>query len=514
MARAHRSKDLDPETDQEQNPEADKIDAADPYKQFKNRKVQMDEFWPMVKAITEKNQWGRYKTYVYSYWPVIIRQLSDPSNKNNLAVIDEPFDVEYLLHTFGSGTYGLHLCDQTRPQKFQCVCRTEIKLKDNDHPPVRDLREIDLGHKDNRSYVDGLRARGLLKGEDVVDGKTSDNAALIGLFREFLIREKDKRPAESVEGQAVSKALDMLSSTYKTSLDTLVKSDSGNNGLAIVKEVVSAMKEMRPPVTNGESSGKDVLVATLVTMLTESQKQQTILLTKMLEKGTAPDSTEKTIDLLSKMRGFLGAGTGEGSGPGDSKWSFWTAMVQGLPSMLGEVKEMVIGSMAYRGAQAARVPLTPRTTAAASPAGPQAPALPAPAEEPNPEPVPVQLTPEVQQVLSLIGPKLEKCLAEEALYPGLELADWIESGYGDKLPLMIAQRGPEELNAAIRAFPPLWNSIHMYEAKLGPLIDEFCTWPVNRVAFQAGELPGMQDDGGEGEPEPPIPETRKRKGAK
>lgn len=372
------------------------IDPRDPFKTHKNRKITAEEFWKLIGSI-EPGLWGRYKAYLYSLWPIIVRQLSNPNNKNNLAVIEEPFDSDYLLRKFGSGTYQIVLVDQSRPHHVNTVCKTEIKLKDDDYPPVRDLRELDMGHQENRSYIEGLRARGLLKGDEGVDGKTSDNAALIGLVREMLGNMKQQHPAQSVEGQAIGKALDLLSSTYSKGTEMLVgtlKQDSGAGGLAIVKEVLGVVEKLKPATANGDNR----LVELLMKMQADSQAReaalqarQTELILEVVKAKTAPPDPDAglfaNLDKLARVKEFFGGGDEGGGGGG--RW--WNAVIQSpaMPELLSTLRTAADGFYAWATRGAASNPaLTPppaTRTAATSTTHPQ----------------PTPLSPQVQMLVEM-----------------------------------------------------------------------------------------------------------------
>src|SRR2546427_11581268 len=86
---------------------------------------------------------------------------------------------------------------------------------------------------------------------------------------------------------------------------------------------------------------------------------------------------------------------------------------------------------------------------------------------------------------------------------------WLEWGSGVGRRGLLRQRGREGLMRGIRPSPPLWQQVHMYEPRVLALVQELCTWPEKRAAFQAGELPEQQDD--QEDQEEPV---EQRKGAR
>ena len=342
-----------------------------------------------------------------------------------------------------------------------------------------------MGHRDNRSYIDGLRARGLLKDTSGSQPMTTDGQ-LIALLREMLLEKQKNAQPQSIEAATINKALDLLSTTYKTGMEnTIASMVKPDNSLAVVKEVIAAINAGR-----GEG-GNDILTTLLTTLLAQQAKLQesnTTLLVKLIEsrdKGgdTGLGVVDKVIGLIGKVRelspGDLGGTAAE------NRWGFFTEVARQLPVALGQLSTMMYNGFAFRAGAKPAQPLV-GNPAEQPPAQPSQPAaLPAPV---NPTTT-AALTPEQTWVLDRVGPALVEHVKADDPHAGLTFAAWIDSmGYGDMLAMKVAALGKEELSKILRLHPDLWNSITLLggEAKLGAFLDDFCQWPQVRQQYYDG----------------------------
>jgi hypothetical protein len=170
----------------------------------------------------------------YREWPIIDRKLSNAENNQSISRIQGkcPFTVENwreeLLHRFGTGTYKFMMNEAGTPG---WVCQAYVKTREDmeSHPPRIDLRELNRGHPDNQSYIDGLRARGTkFPGDpDYVAPKDEERKddmegsavqELVSTVRELATERNQPTPIPLTE-QAVVKAMEMTNKAANTSIE-------------------------------------------------------------------------------------------------------------------------------------------------------------------------------------------------------------------------------------------------------------------------------------------------------
>lgn len=101
--------------------------------------------------------------YVYRLTPKINFSLIGRSEANIYETTKpEEMTAPYLLHKFGRGKYMICLNDANRPQGQKEVCKTWVKLEDEDKEAVYDIRTLVLSHPDNIDEVNRLVALGHL----------------------------------------------------------------------------------------------------------------------------------------------------------------------------------------------------------------------------------------------------------------------------------------------------------------------------------------------------------------
>lgn len=136
----------------------------------KNYRMKPPEFFQYWKRI-HKDFADRLTVYVYRLWPVIDRSLTGHSH--NVEKLVEPLDPKNweheILHRWGSGDYKFLLKDAGLNKT---VGQTVVKpLRDPEYPPAVKLDELVMDEPANRSYIENLKLRGLLRpGENEEDG--------------------------------------------------------------------------------------------------------------------------------------------------------------------------------------------------------------------------------------------------------------------------------------------------------------------------------------------------------
>lgn len=138
--------------------------------------------------------WEGVSLYLYRLWPKIDRALGGIKH-NYIDKFVEPVTETQLLREHGSGKYLLTLNDQNRPKQLQKVAETKIDLDDPDYPPRLNLKEVVVGHSDNQSFIEGLKARGLWIGEEAMTG--NDSQAVTEMAR--LVRDVTNKAVQKEE---------------------------------------------------------------------------------------------------------------------------------------------------------------------------------------------------------------------------------------------------------------------------------------------------------------------------
>lgn len=163
-------------------------------KSFQNLKP--DTFWQFLK---EYPDWEAGTVYVYRLWPVIDRQLAGRKEKN-IDVFTSPITDLDILHRHGSGKYQLRFNDQNKPKGLVNVATCKVDINDPLYEPVVPLDEVVEGADANKSYIDGLKARGKWK-ESVVppsDGSQA-TAEMARTLDRVVEKVMEQRPAPAPE---------------------------------------------------------------------------------------------------------------------------------------------------------------------------------------------------------------------------------------------------------------------------------------------------------------------------
>ena len=217
-----------------------------------------EAFYAYTKALTGED-WPHVLIYVLRLWPRIIRE---PKYIDKLS---QPVTEEYLVAHHGSGKYWLMLNDTDTDQT---ICQTYPEIDNPNAPPLIDLRELDIAHDKNRTFVDHLKRTGKLTmdGEVVQPGRDSANlesSGITAIALEAMRMNRDAKPG--IENQAFSKMMEMMSTASSKSIEIALS---------------HAKKE--------DPSG---FMGLMVQMMNSQATMMTTLLTKLFDGGAgkAPD---------------------------------------------------------------------------------------------------------------------------------------------------------------------------------------------------------------------------------
>jgi hypothetical protein len=148
--------------------------------------------------------------YVYRGDPKIDRRKAGHKYNyiDKLALDDSPIDADRLLPAHGSGRYMLQLNDENRPKRLRELAMTILTIHDPEHPPVVPLEELVWEAPENRSYIQGLRARGIcpptFDDQPQPGAQSGGSAVTLALLNE-VVRGRQQKPPD-VLGEAAKAA--------------------------------------------------------------------------------------------------------------------------------------------------------------------------------------------------------------------------------------------------------------------------------------------------------------------
>lgn len=400
------------------------------------------KFWEEVAARDPKS----IVCYVYRLWPVIDRGLVGEKRKYIDLVAPPDISEDYIRANHGRGTYRLMLHDSSAGRYGQTVAQTKVEITDPDLEPRLDLRELDLGHDANKSFVMALKRAGRLplEGSDMAK---DEGGAVAAKLTDTLVKLTEKRG----DGNGVVETLALVEKVLARQPDPLEQA-------AKLKQIIGG----------GDTN------AVLLKSLLEQQTRLTELLVN--QRGNPGRGGED--DLLDKAEKLLGLadrlGLRLGGGGGGASWVDLVA--KALPSLA-----QAFAAMAARGA----VPsASPGMGAAVSPD--VAPMIPAPVPGVPAPGAPV--SPELAQfegVLSMFGLSLPRILdvasqAVAAFERGLSGDVFAEAlahfnADGERIYDVLASAGRDTILAALKS-SPAWARLAARESEVVAFVDAFIEW--------------------------------------
>lgn len=108
--------------------------------------------------------WSHVSCYLYRLKPKIRRQLRDKDAPSYIDCINEPFAMDYIVNRHGGGKYQMQVTDTDgkRENNANLLFKCHFDINDNQYPPILDYLELELDARENKSYIDWLRAKGVL----------------------------------------------------------------------------------------------------------------------------------------------------------------------------------------------------------------------------------------------------------------------------------------------------------------------------------------------------------------
>lgn len=431
---------------------------------------QQDETWEYLEGFTEA-MWRHIDIYLYRAWPVIIR---DPFNIARFPTTELPkLTKEILVKTFGSGDYKILVTDVNKTVKGKggMFFTAYFSYRVPDYPPVVVVEELDLNHKNNRTYIDKLRAEGKLDADGRVKMNqpiaAGNDPALMALVTTLVrqITEAKNQVAKDPAAEAISsmfmktheQSMQLLKDQVKTDdpdklvkmlgalKDMLPKAESGNNML----EVVVKMNENMAKIQADASKGREELL----------MKMMEIVQTKKEDGGI-----KEQLETFQMMKEVFG--NGEGGGAKNPKW--WeTAIEHGAP-LLGKAFDMVVGVMSIKNYEKG-LKMQNSGTVPTVVAQPQQVEGGKVVEMPKQEET--QQVSQFGQLLRQYGGLILSAINKEQ--SGDDFADALVGMVGKPTYVQIASVGKDQLLAEMKSVPEFWEKVAPIESMVVQFVNEF-----------------------------------------
>ncbi len=457
-------------------------------------RVDFDALVSWCKLLTPV-MWSHVVIYVYRWLPVIRRE---PKYIDVISQMED-LNLDYMISKHGGGKFGFYVTDTDKRENKQ-VFEASLTVPMS-YDPILDYDELDRTCKDNRSYVDNLKARRILDVEgNVITKKDSQSMSSdnVGVVREIVglvkslnndQQERLKRTIEP-EGGGVGKSLS----------DILIKKleqEDPNKQLATMTALITAMRSMMPEPPKQDGGLKDT-IGIIIPMFTqmmssqaesnkqlmavqsENSKMMIEAIKEMKGQGKDPlDSIDKILGITEKIRD---AGGGDNVKRGTTE-ILVDAARDILPAVFGNIRDMMV--LAKMGPQGLGVTPSQQPQQQAQPQAQATPGLPAAQGDDI-----VELVTVLQQVKVI----LMKNIMDGK--DGVDVADQMVGLFGMPAHAAIAKHGEEKLLEAAKSIPDFWNPlVQAYgEEYLVNWVHEFVNFKDIMAAEEAAEqVPEVED---------------------
>lgn len=426
---------------------------------------QLLEYWNGIEQAMRPRLLG----YLYRLWPIISRT---PAYIDKLA--EPPADPTAFLRTWGTGEYELMLTDLDKPKGGQlCKARFKFSQSYDEFPPVLDAIDLDVGRKENASYITWARSKGLLKmpGEQTSNaGNDAATAALAAGFQTLLAEVRSKKTDDSGMSAAVPKLSEMFAHANKASVDMVIAQAKQNDPEGLLKLFTGLLALIQP----AKPAGDDSFMKFLLGELSAERQANRELMSKLLEPkqphspGNGLSQVRDMVETIGAMKEIFGAGTGTGSG---QWWEMLAPHVGDLVSAAGKFGDALKFTAQRGAAQAAQTqPATGLT-----PGMPPDPMAQPAAPMPNPQPQETQMPVELMQFFQAAATPFLSFLRNNQR--GDDLAAYLfEGGVLDGLSFeKIKAIGKDQILAMLKN-SPAWALLSGAETRLIEFLDEFLAY--------------------------------------
>lgn len=287
----------------------------------------------LLKWIDELPKWAKERLvlYIYRDWPVLVQITAEDKelakatggfqalehNYIDKVSVNSPEmyrEIVNLRDRYGSGDYKITVKDDQVEKRALCEAHIRESWRDiRTYPPsdrrIDNPRNVDLNDPLNKSYLKFLEAQGKLPQEGGEKKDDMAEVAAVSQMTGLVTKLVDKlNTKQGGEGEATSKAFDVLADATKKGQDILVESmkraedakAAMPNPVDQLDKVLSIVDKIRPP-----QSSDSAMVQSFMSNMMEMQK------TIISIQNERISFAEKVA--LESKRG----GNGEGQGGGD-----------------------------------------------------------------------------------------------------------------------------------------------------------------------------------------------------
>lgn len=468
-----------------------------------------DEFFLYWSGVDQSNP-DRACAYVYRTWPMINRQVIDPEARKYIDKMDKAFEDpqqwrEEMLHRFGSGNYKLILNDSGGTTKS--VGQTLISdLRDSDYPPViSNMEELVMDDPSNQSYIEALRQKGLLPGEQAMASQEA-MGIMAGTIKDLANQaarpKEEKTQAQPQTPEAVAtKSLEMQQQAFSAGLNlakeataaqvAAAESKAANQqtdpkqSLGLLKDLIGVIQGLKPELPPAQASPSGDLTklvesfmgreAALQGKILEILQAQITALQTAKNPDAQPASKDDLVSSLERLakvkdtvQDLFGGGEREDERP-EKAPPPWMRLAESALSTLPALGTALLG-MSYNLALA-------RGKAPGEPIHPGAIPI---AEIPAPDQTE---TPSLNAAGATLGPAITSMLrtieGPFLLYlnnpdkTGADFAEWLSFGYGEVRYQAMREMGKDTILALLLSYPPIAGVIKQVPARTDAFLEDF-----------------------------------------
>ena len=437
--------------------------------------------------------------YIYRDHPVLLEPEEGDFKYIDKIDGNQPLQDDMdLLNRYGCGSYKIIFNELGKSEKGnnnRVLCEVMISglggadYKSN--PPtdrrINDIKNLDVTHPANKSYLGFLRGKGIIP-EEIDKQKEAEEMATIQAAQ--AAAEQQGRTIEKLTDKVLEFAdrkSEPMAPAYRPEDITRAVQDGIRAGLEEMRRMNPAPQvPQKDPMElamqlvamlNGAKNSNSEEVAELRAQIAnQNQMQMQALMDQVKElmtaKTTGPASSSPFggvadgLEALKKMKdtfedlgipmGTAGSAVEEVAGAGAPKWlqTYAPLIQQGLP-ILGQIVSAVLAPRG-NGQGQGQAPIPP-------PLSPFTPNPYQPAPNPNPNPpasmgalpapvVPPGFDPQLAALLNSIAQPLYNHLVDmEAT--GTDFATWFSAGFGDDLYSQVAGFGVSDITLALATYP-------------------------------------------------------------
>lgn len=425
-------------------------------------RVSDDKWFAFLENIPE-DEWGHLIIYGYRWWPIIDKRIVDPSATTNIFKSVKPIDKDWLLKTWGTGSYNLKLND-TRKRKGQMVTECVVKFEEPyaEYPPVLDYGELVLDHRDNKGFVEWAIAHGKLesKGDKVMPSADMGAAQfLMDAGKRALEEGARVRPNTQPGDKGVDRAFDLMGKAYEKSIEVLAKPEK--SPAAELSEVAKVLKDLG--LGTGNSQGNLVeMILKLQTdnakLLAEAQNKNIELLMKVMETQNKPHQQVSVAEQMESFAKVFEIMHGITDGMGKSgDWK--STAIEMVPNGIQAVSNLLHNIAVFKGIKPGQ-PIPPDQLIS----GELPPGVTAMPKE-------AALPPGALEMVNQLG-----MLVWDAINRNVSGTDWADSFIimnGRAQYDMLCGLGKDQLIGGLQAIPQLWAKFEPVQPSLHKFLDEF-----------------------------------------